>query len=113
MCRYFHKSTSVTITGGNLVIAFNNATGVLDKDNFCFTICQSLPAGYQALPVVLVVNGVNVPLLNKYSNPTIGSELSTKRGYIYKGYYGTTATPHVNTTSIPVACNCTCSNVCW
>lgn len=110
-CQYFHKSSTVAIVGGNLVITFADApTGIVDTTKFCFVICQSIPTGVTGLPVQLVINGVNTPMWNKYGDIVTGEDLVTRCAY--KGYYGTqtvatVTTNHVIAVNTPKpACNC-------
>lgn len=108
-CQYFHKSSTVAISGGNVVITLADApTGIVDTTKFCFVICQSIPTGSSGLPVVLVINGVNVPLWNKYGDIVTGDELKTR--CTYKGYYGVQGTsPHIIAINTPFnTCNCGC-----
>lgn len=108
-CQYFHKSSTVAIVGSNLVISFADApTGIVDTTKFCFAILQSIPTGSATLPVVLVINGVNVPMWDKYGDIVLGGTLTTRK--CYKGYYGVVASaPHVITVNTPTtSCNCGC-----
>lgn len=106
-CDNLHKSSTVAIVGGNVVVSFSDTpTGITDTTPFCFAICQTLPSGTDGLPVVLVVNGVNVPFWNKYGDVVTGDTLVTRK--LYKGYYGLQGSnPHVISVNAPIA-NCGC-----
>ena len=88
-CKHFHKSSSVTVSGSNLVIAFtDNPTSITNEERFCFMICQDIPAAGDAMAVQLTVNGSGVQLWDRFGNPVPGCGL--KKGILYKGYYGNT-----------------------
>lgn len=122
MCPYMHLSSTVTVSNGKVVISLQgNPTGITDTMRFCFRICQSIPDGATGLPVVLVVNGANVPLWNKFGDIVTGNVLKTR--YTYKGYYGiqttttsgttatTTTSPHIIALNTPS--DCACNNGCY
>lgn len=99
-CKNFHKSSSITTTETNVVVAFaDNPTDIANEQRFCFAICQDVPTAGDALAVQLTVNGTAISLLDKYGNPVPGCGLT--KGHIYKGYYGTGGTAHVISTSLP------------
>lgn len=119
-CQFLHKSSSITITGGNLVIDFaDNPTGIIDKQRFCFRLLQPIPSGGETLPVQVTVNGVAVPLWNKFGDLVYGADLitctecsgtlATNRRYVYKGYYGTATANHVILNTFP---NSNCRSCC-
>ena len=102
-CKHFHKSSSVTVSGSNLVIAFtDNPTSITNEERFCFMICQDVPAAGDAMAVQLTVNGSGVQLWDRFGNPVPGCGL--KKGILYKGYYGTGTTNHVISASLPYGC---------
>mgnify|MGYP003294393702 CR=1 FL=1 len=107
-CSCFHLGTTVTVSETAVVITFaDNPTGIADTQHFCFRLCQSIPATGQDLPVQVTVNGVAVPLWNRFGNPVIGSDLKTRVNY--KGFYGV-STPHVISSSLPLPIQrCSCS----
>lgn len=117
-CKNFHRSATVAVNAGKCVITFKDApTGIVDKSRFCFAICQAIPDDAMALPVMLVINGAQVPLWDKYGDVATASELKTRCSI--KGWYGvqTTGTgsdvvtsPHV-ISDIPVSNRCAGS--CW
>ena len=39
-CQFFHKSTALTETDGNLVVTVTNPTNIASEDRFCFVLCQ-------------------------------------------------------------------------
>lgn len=103
-CPSFRYITSATILSGKLVLGVNNPiTGQVDTNKLClrFSTGVTLPTGYTTLPVYITVNGTDVPVLNRYGDTMLGSQivLNTCGGactrYVYKGYYGTTASAHV------------------
>lgn len=111
-CNFLHRSSSIEISGGDLVINFSdNPNGVIDKQRFCFRLLQPIPSGSEALPVQVVVNGVAVPLWNKYGDLVYGADLLacrdcsgalvTNKKYVYRGYYGTATANHVILNEFP------------
>lgn len=119
-CNFLHKSSSIAITDGSLVITFeDNPNGVLDKSRFCFRLLQALPSGSEILPVQVTVNGVAVPLWNKFGDLVYGSDLLscvncggnivTNRRFVYRGYYGTATANHVILNEFP---NSNCISKC-
>lgn len=103
-CNNILCANSVSVTATNVVLDFTSAVTLTDEDRFNFRLCQNIPSTGATLPVLVTVNGSTIPLLNKYGNPIIGSELKTRR--IYRGYYGAN-TPHVLIYNTPInCCNC-------
>ena len=106
-CTCFHLGSTVTVSATAVTIAFQDgATGIADTQRFCFRLCQSIPATASDLPVQLTVNGVAVPLWNRFGNPVLGSDLKTRVNY--KGFYGA-STPHVISYTLPLTregCSC-------
>lgn len=85
-CKNFHRTSSVAVSGSDLVLTFSdNPTGLASLTPMCFVICQNIPSAGSALPIQAVVNGANVPVYNKYSLATTGSDFRTRRRY--RGYY--------------------------
>lgn len=119
-CDNLHVVNSATITGGNLVLTFADApTGIVDQQRFCFRFGVDIPAGASALPVQVTVNGVAVPLWDKFGDLATGSDLvycvngRVSKRFIYKGYYGTATANHVIVNAIPLKsvtyyCPCSC-----
>lgn len=104
-CVNLYKSSSITTTATNVVINFANApTNIANEDKFCFMICQEVPSAGNALAVQLTINGVSVPLWDKYGNLVPGCGLT--KGQIYKGYYGTGTANHVISNTLPCKCVC-------
>lgn len=111
-CQFLHKSSNIEISEGNLIITFaDNPTGVIDKQRFCFRLLQNIPSGAETLPVQVIVNGVAMPLWNKYGDLVYGADLLTcmdcsgtiisNKRYVYKGYYGTATANHVILNNFP------------
>ena len=103
-CKCFHCANVVTVNATNVVLDFSRPVTISDKERFCFRLCN-----YQditsSLPVVVTVNGTTVPLLNKFGNPVLGTDLKTR--VIYRGYYGAT-TPHIIASNFPYTPACSC-----
>lgn len=112
-CHNFHKTATIAANEGGteLVITFaDTPTTVTNENHFCFIVCQNIPEASKQLPVSVTVDGVAVPLLDRYGNLVPGCGL--QKGRIYKGYYGTTGigstaeapVPHVLSYSLPTGC---------
>ena len=106
-CKHFHKSSTLSVGETNLVISFTDSPTAADKDRFCFVICQPIPESGKTLPVQVVVNGVAVPLWNKYGNLVYGYDLKSR--CCYKGFFGTGTANHVILNNFPVTTNCNCN----
>lgn len=100
---YFHKVNSTSAGETNIVLSFTNAVTANNKDPFNFIICTSLPSTATPVPVVITVNGTNVPLLNMFGNPVYSNEIRKRKAYY--GYFGSQATPHVIALNLG-DCNC-------
>lgn len=107
-CKYYHLVSSITVNESFVILNFNNAVTLSDENRICFKFTENIPATGDNLPVYVVANASNVPLLNKYGNPVIGSDL--KKNRVYGGWYGAT-TPHVILPKIPLTCNFATGNV--
>lgn len=98
MCRFncnckFYKVQSATVDGNSLILSFANPVTANDKDKFSFVICTVIPSTATPVPVLVTVNGANIPLLNKFGNPVFSNEIRNRK--LYVGYYGSQATPHI------------------
>lgn len=94
-CQFFHKSTALTETDGNLVVTVTNPTNIASEDRFCFVLCQkpsSVVTG-DPIPVTMTINGANVPVFNKFSVQMNSRELERyyRCGKLMKGYFVTNA----------------------
>lgn len=110
-CKYLHFSPSYTVNDSStqVVFGFANPVNATDRDRFCWRITTDIPSGTPATySVYVTVNGANIPVLNKYGNPVIVSDLA--RGQLYKGFFGAT-TPHIIVTNVPKTVHCGCNNV--
>ena len=89
-CNTFHKSTALTVTGGNLVITVTNSTNIASLDDFEFVLCQkpSTVVTTAPIPIQITINGTAVSLLNKYSLPIYSNRLCVR-----KKYYGSYVVP--------------------
>lgn len=107
-CKHFHKSKSVKISSGEVVVSFvNPPLEVANCEPFCFAICQCIPSGVEGLPVSLEINGTTVPLWNKFGNVVTGDKLKTR--FRYRGYFGRDTDLHVIAINTP---STRCAMVC-
>lgn len=105
MCNDFHISDAVILNKDCLGITFKDcAVDILNNQRFCFRVCQPIPLGGAALPVMLLVNGTPVCMLNKYGTPVIGANLKTR--CVYRGYYVSDCSAHVIVYNTPLDENC-------
>lgn len=96
-CNTFHKSTALTVTGGNLVMTVTNSTNISDLDDFELVMCQkpSSVVTTAPIPIQITINGTAVALLNKYSLPIYSSRLCTRKRYFGSYVVPTTGDPYV------------------
>ena len=90
--RFYHRVLSST-AGANLELTTTFSDNINDKDPYKFfanrTIVGQLPD--PAVAVTVEVNGVQVPLWNKYGVQILSSAIP-RRAF---GYYSEETTPHV------------------
>lgn len=98
-CKYFHPVNTITVAT-NLELSFTTSPTVRNETRFCFKIFDDVPATGSALPVTISVNGVQVPVWNKYGNPMLGADLNKCK--VYKGWYTSTAPAHVIVSNEPM-----------
>ena len=98
LSRFSHRVITAT-AGTTLVLTTTNSDNINDKDPYRFyanrSIASSLPA--VAVPVTVEVNGVQVPLMNKYGVQILSSAIP-RRAF---GYYSVETTPHVILVNTP------------
>lgn len=89
-CETFHKSTTLTVIGGNLVMTVTNSTNISNLDDFELVMCQkpSNVVTTAPIPMQITINGTAVALLNKYSLPIYSNRLNPR-----KKYYGAYVVP--------------------
>ena len=97
---FAHRLVSAT-AGTSLVLTVTNSTNIADEEPFWFyangSISNLIPAA--PLPVEIEINGVAVPLWNKYGVQIQSNEIPRKA----KGYYlENSGTPHVILITTPV-----------
>ena len=81
---YFHKGTALTAGDSAVEITITNSTNISDLDHFEFVLCvnpNTVVTG-EPLPYTINVNGVAVPLYNKYSLPINTNRLCPRKKYI-------------------------------
>ena len=106
-CNCVHLVTSVTSTANNLTLNFSTPPSVINSDVFDFRIACSVGVSANTYVPVLMnvsVNGTTtaVPLLNRFGNQVYSNELRTR--VVYKGFFGSVATPHVIALNTPRNC---------
>lgn len=95
--RFFHKDFSYTVQpDGTLLITpdtTQGASSICNREPFDLRLCRCLPLTITTpLQVLILVNGVQVPVLDKFGNLVYSNQLKLRK--VYRGSYGTD-TPHV------------------
>lgn len=102
-CDRMLKSTSYVVSGGVFYIITNGTNTTLqNRMAFSLILCQTIPVQTEILPVSIQVNGVNYPLLDKFGNRVMITDLRTRCRYAL--VYGSES-PHFLAFNI-------CSNLC-
>ena len=101
--RFVHRVVTTT-AGATLALVATNSDNINDKDPFKFCanarIINNLPE--TPVPVTIEVNGVQVPLWNKYGEQILSSAIPREAF----GYYSETPTPHVILVNTPETVVC-------
>ena len=110
-CKCIHVANNYVVNDSstNVVLQFSTAATASYKDRFCFKVVTALPAASATYLLYATVNGNSVPVLNKYGNPMLVSDVKINR--MYKGWYGTDSTAHIIASNTPVTYNAGCGNV--
>ena len=101
--RFVHRA--ITLTDGTTVaLTTTNSDNINDKDPYKFCanarILNDLPE--TPVPVTVEVNGVQVPVWNKYGEQILSSAIPREA----HGYYSETPTPHVSLNDTPKTVVC-------
>lgn len=107
-CKFLHRTTDLTVTGGNLVItATNTATLPANKEPFCLAVCQNpRNVSATAIPVTITIAGTDYPVFNKFSLPMTSDELAKERRCLLKGYFVVNGdTTYVIFNQVPKCCH--------
>lgn len=99
---------TVAVSGTNLLLTPDSALSPSNEGRVCFVVTGSVPSAGAALPVVILLGGVQVPVYDKYGNILYGSAL--RRRVVIKGYFGNNGsggTAHLQLVNYPfVRCGC-------
>lgn len=109
-CCNLFKSTSVAVSGSNLLVTLPNNISFENASRLCFIICQSIPEEGKTLPVVLQSGAATASLWDKYGNIAVGSELKTR--CVIRGYVGSQSDAVHVISSIPSGCS-SCTGKCF
>lgn len=86
------RSTATSaVSTSVLLLTPTNPLSPNDTQKVSIKVTTSTPTNGQSLPVNILFNGANVPVLNKYGNIVYGNELTINT--VLNGYYGDN-TPH-------------------
>ena len=93
------------IDTGVLVGTPTTPVTVIDKEKIDLIFAAGVPAGGDALPVNVVINGANVPVYDKYGNVLLGVAIKQRRNL--HAYFGTNGAEgaHLQLTKYPW-CEC-------
>lgn len=87
---------TITNNGTNIILTVSNSTNIESLECLCFGVpcnksINDIVTG-EPLPVLININGTDVALLNKYSQPVLSNKVPRRA----KGYYVAegTATPY-------------------
>lgn len=80
-CNRLLKSTSYQVVNGVFYIITNGTLTPSNRMAFNLVLCQTIPAQSEILPVSIQVNGVNYPLLDKFGNRVMITDLCTRQRY--------------------------------
>lgn len=95
------KITTAAVTGGSLVLTpeVNTEKTYCQGQRFAFVICTTLPVSTTISPVVINLNGVNIPLQDKLGNLLQSDQIKARQ--VYVGVWGTLNGGHIK------LCTCT------
>lgn len=74
------KSTSVAIVGGALQITIPNVSKLNGK-RWNLIICQAIPSNAGTLPVQIISNGLNYPILSNLGNTLRADMIRPRKRY--------------------------------
>ena len=80
-CNRFLKSVSYQVNAGVFYIITNGTFTPSNRMAFSLVLCQTIPVQTEILPVSIQVNNVNYPLLDKFGNRVMITDLCTRRKY--------------------------------
>lgn len=84
-CSRLLKTTSATVTGGNLVLTVP-VTNPVNLKGYCLVICQNIPPTAETSPVIITIGTTNYNVLCKKGNILRADQIKNRRKY--KMYYG-------------------------
>ena len=80
-CNRLLKSTSYQVLDDVFYINTNGTFTPTNRMGFTLVLCQTIPAQSSILPVSIVVNNVNYPLLDRFGNRVMITDLCTRVPY--------------------------------
>ena len=95
-CSNIIRTTGFGTTADNLVILTSGDHILENGRMFNLIVCKRKPSMTTVLPVVVQVNGVNYPLLDRIGNPVMSDQIQCRTQY--RIFYGQT-NPHFLTTN--------------
>lgn len=90
-CNRLLKSTGYQVANNVFYIITNGTFTPVNRMAFNLVLCQTIPVQSVIMPVSIQVNGVNYPLLDRFGNRVMITDLCVRRKYSL--VFGTN-TPH-------------------
>lgn len=90
-CNRIIKSTGFGTTDTNLVILTSGTHTLTNGCMYDLIVCQKKPSLATVSPVLVQVNGVNYPLLDRIGNPVMSDQITCRTRY--RMFFGS-STPH-------------------
>lgn len=81
-CNRIIKSSGYSTDASNFIILTTGETfNLANRKAFYLILCQNIPIQSSNLPVLIQVNGTNYPLLDKFGNNVLVSDINTRTRY--------------------------------
>ena len=90
-CNRIIKSTGFGTTDTNLIILTSGTHTLTNGCMYDLIVCQRKPSLATVSPVLVQVNGVNYPLLDRIGNPVMSDQITCRTRY--RMFFGSN-TPH-------------------
>lgn len=95
-CNNILKVTGISSTSTDLAILTSGTHTLTNGCMYDLIVCTKVPSMTTVLPVVIQVNGVNYPLLDRIGNTVMSDQIKCRTRY--RMFYGATS-PHFLTIS--------------
>lgn len=85
-CDRFLKSSSIAVSGTNLLITVESNVDLENMKRFCLLLAQPIPTGSNTNQVYLSVNGTNYPVFTRSGNYLRADQIRCRK--LYPVVYG-------------------------